>query len=198
MLLNHVTPPIEGEALAVADALDKARHFVLGCDDLTVAVDHKPLLGIFSDRSLDKISNGRLRNLKEKTLRYRFKICYIPGRKNCVSDTMSRHPSGTKSPDKMHLPDDVCSIHSTEQLPPKAHQVLPSKVFDQTTSTIADEERLLNQSIAAITATCNSVTWDMIKEATSSNSNMIELTELIESGFIQPLDELPEALRPYH
>ena len=32
--------PIKGEALAVADALDKARHFVLGCKNLTVAVDH--------------------------------------------------------------------------------------------------------------------------------------------------------------
>ena len=44
--------PIEGEELAVADALDKARHFVLRCKDLTIAVDHKPLLKIFSDRSL--------------------------------------------------------------------------------------------------------------------------------------------------
>ena len=28
--------PIAGEALAVADALDKARHFVLGCKNLTI------------------------------------------------------------------------------------------------------------------------------------------------------------------
>ena len=34
--------PIEGKALAVADALDKARFFVLGCTDLIIAVDHKP------------------------------------------------------------------------------------------------------------------------------------------------------------
>ena len=33
--------PVEGEALAVAEALDRARHFVLGCSDLIVAVDHK-------------------------------------------------------------------------------------------------------------------------------------------------------------
>ena len=111
---------------------------------------------------------------------------------------MSRHPSGPESPEKMYLPDDVCSIYSTELLPPKAHQVLPSKVFDQATSTIADEEGLLKQSIAAITTTCNSVTWDMIKEATSSDNNMVQLTELVESGFVQHLDELPEALRPYH
>ena len=61
--------PVKGEALAVADALDKARHFVLGCSDLIVAVDHKPLLKLFGDRSLEDIPNTRLRNLKEKTLR---------------------------------------------------------------------------------------------------------------------------------
>ena len=55
--------PIEGEALAVAVALDKARHFVLGCLDLTIATDHKPLLKIFGDRSLDQIGNTRLRRL---------------------------------------------------------------------------------------------------------------------------------------
>jgi hypothetical protein len=66
--------PIEGEGLAVADFLDKARYFVLGCKDLTIAVDHKPLLKIFNDQSLKDISNNRLRNLKEKILRYRFRM----------------------------------------------------------------------------------------------------------------------------
>lgn len=46
--------PIKGEALAIADALDKAIYFVLGCSDLIIAVDHKP------------------QNLKEKTLRYKY------------------------------------------------------------------------------------------------------------------------------
>lgn len=58
--------PIEGEA--VADALNKARYFVLGCENLIIAVDHKPLLKILGDRSLEDIPNSRLRNLKEKTL----------------------------------------------------------------------------------------------------------------------------------
>ena len=40
---------MEGEALAFADALDKARFFVLGCSDLIIAVDHKLLLKVFSD-----------------------------------------------------------------------------------------------------------------------------------------------------
>ena len=35
----------------MVDALDKARFFVLGCADLILAVDHKPLLKIHGDRS---------------------------------------------------------------------------------------------------------------------------------------------------
>ena len=99
--------PVEGEALAVADALDKARHFVLGCSDLVIAVDHKPLLKLFGDRCLEDIPNPRLRNLKEKTLRYRFRMVYIPGARNQTSDALSRHPSGSRAPPQLHLPDDI-------------------------------------------------------------------------------------------
>ncbi len=99
--------PVEGEALAVADALDKARHFVLGCSDLVVAVDHKPLLKLFGDRCLEDIPNPRLRNIKEKTLRYRFRMVYIPGVRNDTSDALSRHPSRTRTPPRLHLPDDI-------------------------------------------------------------------------------------------
>ena len=85
--------PIEGEALAVADGLKKSRFFVLGCSKLIVAVDHKPLLKIFGDRSLNDIENPRLLNLKEKTLQYRFESIHIPGAKNHAADALSRHPS---------------------------------------------------------------------------------------------------------
>ena len=32
--------PVEGEALAVADALDKARYFILGCKELIITTNH--------------------------------------------------------------------------------------------------------------------------------------------------------------
>ena len=55
---NYV--PIEGEALAVAWALEQTKFFTLGCDDLTVIVDHKPLTKVLGDRTLDEIPNPRL------------------------------------------------------------------------------------------------------------------------------------------
>ena len=39
-------PPVEGEALIDVDVLDKARFFVLGCSDLIITTDHKPLLKV--------------------------------------------------------------------------------------------------------------------------------------------------------
>jgi hypothetical protein len=104
--------PIEGEALAVVDALEKARYFVLGCHDLTIAVDHKPLLKVFGDRSFEDISNARLRNLKEKTLRYKFCMIHVPGAKHRAADAISRHPTGGHNPDKMLLMDDIASVSS--------------------------------------------------------------------------------------
>ena len=80
--------PVEGKALAVVDALDKVRYFVLDCRDLIVTVDHKPLLKFLGDRALDDIPNARLRNLKKKTLRYRFHIIHVPGMKNTATDAM--------------------------------------------------------------------------------------------------------------
>ncbi|VDI02177.1 Hypothetical predicted protein [Mytilus galloprovincialis] len=101
--------PVEGEALAVVDSLDKARYFVLGCEELIIAVDHKPLLKFFGDRSLDQISNTRLRNLKEKTLRYKFKMMHVAGAKHRAADTVSRNPTGNNS-EELKLIDDIALI----------------------------------------------------------------------------------------
>ena len=41
--------PVEGEALAVAWSLEQTRYFTLGCKELTVMTDHKPLLCLFKN-----------------------------------------------------------------------------------------------------------------------------------------------------
>ena len=87
--------PIEGEALAVCWFLEKARHFVMGIHALVVAVDHRPLLGIFSEhKALADIHNPRLRNFAEKAGRFKFDTVHIKGVENNLSDMMSRHPVG--------------------------------------------------------------------------------------------------------
>ena len=84
--------PTEGEALAIAWSLQHARMFVLGCKDLMVSTDHRPLLGILKDRDLNSISNPRIFNLKEKTLPFTFNVQYNPGKWHRGPDAFSRNP----------------------------------------------------------------------------------------------------------
>ena len=99
--------PVEGEALAVAYALHQTRYYILGCPNLIVTTDHKPLSRILNDRSLTEITNRRLLNLKEKTLPYNFTIQHISGAKNKGPDAVSRYPSQAPTPDEENLADDI-------------------------------------------------------------------------------------------
>ena len=83
--------PVEGEASAIAWALSKCRMFVMGCPNLLVVTDHAPLLGIFGDRDLSKITNPRLFKLKEKTMMFRFTIQHCPGKWQRGADALSRN-----------------------------------------------------------------------------------------------------------
>ena len=57
-----------------------------------VVTDHKPLVRIFEDRTLDEIPNTRLFRIKQRTLPWYFRILYMPGSTNAAADAASRHP----------------------------------------------------------------------------------------------------------
>lgn len=91
---------MEGEALAVVWCLRKARLFLLGCPQLIVTTDHRPLVKVFGDRALQDIANPRLFLLKVKTLQYKFTIKFLPESKNSAADTLSRYPATRTHPDE--------------------------------------------------------------------------------------------------
>ena len=86
--------PVEGEALAIIWSLKQTKYFTLGCNQLTIITDHKPLIKLFGDRTLDEIQNMRLFKLKEKSMHWMFKIVHRPGKLNFVADATSRNPTG--------------------------------------------------------------------------------------------------------
>ena len=96
---------VEGEALAIVYGLEQTRFFTQGCDDLLVVTDHKPLVKVFGDRTLDEITNTRLFRLKQRTLQWRFKIAYSPGKSNFAADAASRNPWPRPSNYDMSLED---------------------------------------------------------------------------------------------
>lgn len=184
--------PIEGEALAVADSLAKVRHFVLGCKDLIVAVDHKPLVKLFSDRRLEDIHNPRLANLKEKTLQYRFRMLHIPGKRNCAPDALSRYPSGPHPSVRLHLEDDVSSL--ADEAAAYGHPLLHLRTYD------TDNHLDTVTSMAAVRAldSIQSVTWDAVREETISDPKMLTLVETIENGMPEHRKDCPASILEYH
>ena len=175
--------PIEGEALAVVDALKRARHFVLGCSDLIIAVDHKPLLKVFGDRLLEDINNPRLLNLKEKTLQYRFRMTHVPGVRHAAADAVSRHP--TSDSEQLTLPDDVAYITPPHSL------LLASRSNHHDDSEICAYHSKPTEVI-------ESVTWDDIRIATTSDPHMSLLVQLIEDGFPDNRSNVDTDIRQYH
>ena len=181
---------IEGEALAVAEALEKCRHFVLGCTDLYVAVDHKPLVKIFGNRALSDITNARLRNLKEKTLQYAFKMIYIPGVRNCTSDALSRYPTGTHNPPGMSLPDVVSAP------PLRIPATLMAGIsVDQSDDTVEED---LVSTLCSVFQSKLPITWQRLKEETTSDDAMQLLLTAIEEGFPDKQADVPTSIRMYH
>ena len=85
-------PQWRGEALAIAYGLEQTRYFTQGCSNLLVVTDHKPLVKVFGDRTLDEITNTRLFRLKQRTLQWQFNIAYSPGKTNFAADATSRNP----------------------------------------------------------------------------------------------------------
>ena len=60
-----------------------------------ILTDHKPLLKLLGDRTLDEFHNMRLFRLKERTLLWRFRVQHRPGKEHFVADTTSRYPLTT-------------------------------------------------------------------------------------------------------
>ena len=62
---EHNYSPTEGEALALSYSLHHSHLFTLGCQDLFVAIDHKPFLEIFNNCNLGSIDNPKIQSLKK-------------------------------------------------------------------------------------------------------------------------------------
>ena len=140
--------PVEGEALAIQWALDQTKFFTLGCRNLLVVTDHKPLLKLFGDRTLDEIENPRLFAIKQKTLLWRFDIEYMPGKQNLGADAFSRNP--VEDCDY----EEVLSISMTESL---AGIRVQDNNYPTTIAANWDENQI------------SAITWDRVKDETKTD-----------------------------
>ena len=161
--------PVEGEALAVAWALEQTKFFTMGCNNLLVIVDHKPLVKIFGDRRLGEIDNPRLFRLKRRTLMWRFDIEYRPGKLNSFADAVSRNPNRyaeiAASTSPMHQ-DDI------------EEDSLVAGIFDD-----------LGKFFA--------VTLERVKAESRSDKEIVQLTHAIKDRFPKSKSEMPSEIASY-
>ena len=155
--------PTEGEALAIAWSLEHSRMFTLGCTDLLISTDHKPLLGIFKDRDLNSIKNPRIQDFKEATLAWRFTITHNPGKWHKGPDAVSRQPS------------------------PLLAVTLASKPTEYTNDIVDNEpgeERILSAGISNLYSAANSaVSLDDIRNEGKRDQAYSSLINTIQEGF---------------
>ena len=160
--------PVEGEALAIAWALEQTRYFTQGCDNLLIITDHKPLVKLFGDRTLDEISNPRLFRLKQRTLTWRFDIKHLPGKDNHFSDATSRYPAKNEEDDLSML---SCCISTAD----------------------VDEEPM--PIIAANDSEdVRSITWDLVKQQNLRDHVSQDLITMIHNGFPTEKSSMPNHL----
>ena len=151
---------------------------MLGCSDLTIATDNKPLLKIFGDRSLDQIGNTRLRNLKEKTLPYRFRMIHIPGLKNQTPDALSRYPTGTPTPERLVLQDDVHAVldQAPTRWPQPPTSLLSGISLIDSLDDSEDMETILQDSLVLAMTSTHPISWEQVQTATAEDADMLLLT----------------------
>ena len=182
--------PIEGEALALVYGLRQCRMFVLGCPNVTVAVDHKPLVKLFSDQSLENIKNPRLFSLKEKSLMYRFRIKHVAGKTNTGPDAASHYPSPNNASSSMAQSSILTEVLTVIRAEPTDQDVIYANELH--------ESMVASVQVAPLTTDQNgfrAITWDLVKEECLTDSTSIELVALIDSGFPDSRSAIPDHLK---
>ena len=126
--------------------------------------------------------------------------CDCPKRQ--LADAMSRHPSGTPHPDKLHLQDDITpndddpsNLLSTMMI---QHAFLEGIRTNEDTIDHGNIDDAVRNAATYALESLQSITWDRTRQETASDENMHLLMSIIENGMPKFRHELPIPLRAYH
>lgn len=75
-----------------------SKFYLIGLQDFTLMTDHRPLIPILNQYSLDAIENPRLQRLKEISP-FIFNAVWRAGKSLCIPDALSRAPVDRPTPE---------------------------------------------------------------------------------------------------
>ena len=81
---------VELESKAIEWAIQKCRHYLLGCPSFQVNTDHKPLVALY-DKPLDDVPNTRVQQHREMLARFCFRVQWEAGKRHLIVDALSRY-----------------------------------------------------------------------------------------------------------
>ncbi len=160
---------IELECLTASWAMDKCRQFIEGLPSFELVTDHKPLVPILNNYSLDKLDNPRLLRLRLKMQRYAFTARWVPGKANVDADALSRAPANKPKP----------ADQLAEGPPSFSARVALISAIDGSDPKVVDP------------------VLERVKAIASADAEMQLLREQIIAGFPSEKCNLQAALRPY-
>ena len=163
--------PTEGEALAVAWALNHAQVFTKGCPNIIISTDHKPLLGILNDKPMEDIKNPRILRLKEQTLQFNFTMKYNQGKWHRAPDALSRSPT------------------------PQFVKILD--IFSMEEDSAVETHEAVSEIACAIISPPSLLSLDDVRKATVEDKTMQLLKSAIREGFCSSQHLTDPSIRNY-
>ena len=148
--------------------MKKTAYFTLGCSDLTVRTDHKPLISIVNETGLGEIKTPRQQRLKERLMRWNLKATYIPGKLLGGTDALSRY--GVRNPS-----DETAY-----------------RIFSHSLATGTEEHCL-----AALASDMPPVTTSDLVMATEVDKDLAKLRCYIHGGFPETKLQMIPSIQPY-
>ena len=165
---------VELELLAVVWALRKCRIFLQGLQHFKLIIDHRPLIPILNDYTLDAVENPRLQRLKEKTSLYNFTAIWQKGKDHVIPDALSRAP--VEDP----TPEDSQFIQSVEHHVRQSSIITISEVSTRQTPAHLKDPRL-----------------EDLKKTAEGDHTYQQLLAAVSHGFPSSKEILPNALLPF-
>ncbi|XP_043188392.1 uncharacterized protein K02A2.6-like [Amphibalanus amphitrite] len=165
---------VELELLAVVWALRKCRIFLQGLQHFKVITDHRPLIPILNDYTLDAVENPRLQRLKEKTGLYNFTAIWQKGKEHVIPDALSRAPVEEPTSEDSQLTQAVeCHVCQTASI---------------TISEVSSQEKPSHLSDPRL---------EDLRKAAQEDTVYQQLLSAVTNGFPSSKEQLPYHLLPY-